>query len=43
MNLREHPSASSDKCTNTLVIRAGAEKEVHIAYLEYRQTHEVGL
>ncbi len=34
MNLREHPSASSDNLTNMIVIRVATEKEVHIAYLE---------
>ena len=32
----------SDNLTNTIVIRAGSENQVHIAYLEPCQTHEVG-
>jgi hypothetical protein len=42
MNLREHPSGNSDNLTNTIIIRAGSENQVHIAYLEARQTYEVG-
>jgi hypothetical protein len=34
MNLREHPSASSDNLINTIVIGVVTEREVHIAYLE---------